>query len=60
MIVAILVALLVTVIVYGLTRMACDKVIAAEYQWIAWLVAIVLIVVAWWRLVLGELIGPLP
>lgn len=60
MIVGILIALLVTVIIFVLAKLACQKVVPGEYHRIVWLIAIVLIIVVWWNRVLGPLIGPLP
>lgn len=61
MIVAILIALLVTVLVYALASLIVRKLpVPAEFVWIVWLVAIILIVLVWWNRVLEPLIGPLP
>lgn len=61
MIVAILIALLVTVLVYALASLIVRKLpVPSEFVWIVWLVAIILIVLVWWNRVLEPLIGPLP
>ena len=60
MVVAILVALLVSVIIYALASLITRKLpVPAEFVWLVWLVAIVLIVIVWWRVISG-LVGPLP
>lgn len=61
MIVSILIALLISVIVYALASLIVRKLpVPAEFVWIVWLVAIILIVIVWWVKVLDPLIGPLP
>jgi hypothetical protein len=61
MIVALITAIIVTAVVYFLAALVVEKMpIRAEFVWLVWLVAILIIVVAWWRLVLEPLIGPLP
>lgn len=61
MIVAILIALLVTVLVYALANLIVRKLpVPAEFVWIVWLIAIILIVFVWWNRVLEPLIGPMP
>jgi uncharacterized membrane protein YczE len=61
MIVAILVALLVTVIIYALASLIVRKLpVPPEMAWIVWAVAILLIAIVWWVRVLAPLIGPLP
>lgn len=61
MVVGILVALLVTVLVYALASLIVRKLpVPGEFVWIVWLVAIVLIVLVWWNRVLEPLIGPVP
>ena len=60
MVVEILVALLASVIVYALASLATRKLpVPTEFVWVVWLVAIILIVLVWWR-VLAPLVGPLP
>ena len=60
MIVAILIALLVTVIIYFLASLAVSKLpVPAEFVWVVWLVAVILIVLVWWR-VIAPYVGPLP
>lgn len=60
MIVTILVALLVSVIIYALASLITRKLpVPAEFVWVVWLVAIVLIVLVWWQALSG-LVGPLP
>lgn len=61
MVVAILVALLISVIIYALASLIVRKLpVPAEFVWLVWLVAIILIVVVWWARVLEPLMGPLP
>lgn len=61
MIVSILIALLISVIVYALASLVVRKLpVPPEFVWIVWLVAIILIVIVWWVRVLEPLIGPLP
>lgn len=61
MIVAIIIAIVVTAVVYFLADIIVQKMpIRAELVWLVWLVAILIIVVAWWRLVIDPAIGPLP
>lgn len=61
MVVAILIALLVTVIIYALASLIVRKLpVPAEFVWLVWLVAIVLIIIVWWVRVLEPLMGPLP
>jgi len=61
MIVAILIALLVTVLIYALASLICRKLpVPAEFVWVIWVIAIILIVLVWWNRVLAGLIGPLP
>ena len=60
MIVAILIALLVTVIIYFLASLVVSKLpVPAELVWVVWLVAIILIVLVWWR-VIAPYVGGLP
>ena len=60
MIVAILIAILVTVIVCFLANLVVSKMpIPSELVWLVWLVAIILIVLVWWR-VIAPYVGPLP
>lgn len=60
MIVAILVALLVSVIIYAVASLVTRKLpVPAEFVWVVWLVAIILIVIVWWR-VIAPYVGPLP
>lgn len=60
-VVDILIALLISVIIYALASLIVRKLpIPAEFVWIVWLVAIILIVIVWWARVLAPLIGPLP
>jgi hypothetical protein len=61
MIIAILIALLISVVVYALTSLIVRKLpIPGELVWVCWLVAIIIIVIVWWVRVLGPLVGPLP
>ncbi len=61
MVVSILIALLISVIVYALASLIVRKLpIPGEFVWLVWLVAIILIVVVWWVRVLEPLVGPLP
>ena len=61
MVVSILIALVITVIIYALASLITRKLpVPAEFVWVVWLVAIVLIVIVWWVKVLEPLIGPLP
>lgn len=61
MIVSILIALLVSAIIYGLASLIVRKLpVPAEFVWLVWLVAIILIVLVWWNRVLEPLVGPLP
>lgn len=61
MIAAILIALLVTVIVYALASLIVRKLpVPAEFVWLVWLVALILIILVWWARVLEPLLGPLP
>jgi uncharacterized BrkB/YihY/UPF0761 family membrane protein len=60
-IVGILIALLVTVVIYALASLITRKLpVPAEFVWIVWVIAIILIVIVWWVRVLAPLIGPLP
>lgn len=60
MIVGILVALLISVIIYTLATLVVRKLPVGEFGWLVWVVAIVLIVIVWWVRVLEPLMGPLP
>lgn len=61
MIVGILIALLVTVIVYAFARFITARTgFPAEFVWVVWIIAAVVIVLVWWNRVLEPLIGPLP
>jgi hypothetical protein len=61
MIVAILIALLVSVVIYALASLITRKLpVPGEFVWLVWLVAIMLIVIVWWVRVLAPLMGPLP
>ena len=61
MVVAIVIALLVTILVYALASLVVRKLpIPGEFVWLVWLIAIILIVLVWWNRVLEPLIGPLP
>lgn len=61
MIVGILIALLVTVIVYALARFITGRTgFPAEMDWVVWIIAAVIIALVWWNRVLEPLIGPSP
>lgn len=61
MVAGILIALLITVLIYALATLACRKLpVPPEFTWVVWLIAIILIVFVWWNRVLATLIGPLP
>lgn len=61
MIVAILIALLISVVIYALASLIVNRLpVPAEFVWLVWVVAIILIVLVWWNRVLEPLIGPLP
>ena len=61
MILGILIALLVTALIYALASLVTRKLpVPAELVWVVWLIAIILIVLVWWNRVLEPLIGPLP
>lgn len=64
MIVGILIALVVTVVLLALGNLVQQKLspkpIPADWVWVTWLVVVILIVLAWWNLVIGQHVGPLP
>ena len=61
MIAGILIALLISVIIYALAALIVRKLpVPGEFVWLIWVVAIILIVLVWWNRVLGPLVGPLP
>lgn len=64
MIVAIVLAFICTVVLLALGRLVERKLspnpIPADWVWCVWVVVVVLVCVAWWRLVIGQFIGPLP
>lgn len=64
MIVAIIIAFVITVVLLGIGGLIEKKLsprpIPSEWTWCAWVILILLIVVAWWNLVVGPRIGPLP
>ena len=64
MIVSILLALLATVIILALAKLVERKLspnpIPGDWVWCVWVIAVILIIVAWWRMVLGDLVGPMP
>ena len=60
MIAAILIALLVTAIIYVVATLVVRKLpVPGEFVWLIWLIAIILIVLVWWR-VIAPYVGPLP
>lgn len=60
MIMSILVAMVVSVIIYALASLITRKLpVPAEFVWVVWVVAIILIALVWWRVV-APLVGPLP
>lgn len=60
MVIAILIALLLSVVIYALATLIVRKLPVGEFAWVVWVVAIILIVVVWWVRVLEPLVGPLP
>ena len=60
MIAALLVALIVTAVIYAVATLIVRKLpVPAEFVWLVWVVAIILIVLVWWR-VIAPYVGPLP
>jgi hypothetical protein len=64
MIVAILIAFIVTVVLIALGNLIQSKLspqpIPGDWVWVVWVIVVLLIVVVWWNLVIGPHIGPLP
>jgi hypothetical protein len=64
MIVALVTCIIVTAVILFLAGLTAEKLspspIPSAYIWLVWVIAIVLIVVAWWRLFLAPIMGPLP
>lgn len=60
MVAAILIALLVSVVIYALASLIVRKLPIGELGWVVWMIAIILIVLVWWNRVLEPLVGPLP
>ena len=60
MIIAIIIAIVVTVILCFLANLIISKMpIPSEFVWLVWLIVILLIVLVWWR-VIAPYVGPLP
>lgn len=64
MVVAIIIALVITVVLLALGNLVQQKLspnpIPGDWVWVVWLVVVILIILAWWNLVLAPHIGPLP
>jgi hypothetical protein len=64
MIVAILIAAVITIVLLAIGKLVEDKLspnpIPAGWSWVVWLIIVLLIIVAWWNLVVGPHIGPIP
>lgn len=64
MVVTLFICIVVTVVILFLAGLAAGKLspapIPAEFAWVVWVIAIVLILVAWWRIFLAPIMGPLP
>lgn len=64
MIFAIVVAFVITIVLIALGELIQRKLtptpIPAEWVWVVWVVVVLLIAVAWWNLVVGPRIGPIP
>ena len=64
MIISIIIAFVITVVLIALGNLAQTKLsprpIPAEWVWVVWVIVVLLIIVAWWNLVIGAHIGPLP
>lgn len=56
-----LIALVLTAVIYFLTGLILDQVgLPSGGNRIAWLIAVLLILLVWWKFVIGPLLGPLP
>lgn len=60
MVVSIIIALIVSVIIYALATLVVTKLpVPQPFTWVVWLIAILLIILVWWR-VIAPYMGPLP